>query len=193
LTATTRVVNPGLPGDNGTVGERWVGRTMEERRALATSRVAQWKAAGRGSPQLRIALPDGPGADLMFARIAADLTAIGLAARRVGLDADSDLRLIDSVASYAAPAWFFSRLSCISLPAGCSPAADRFASAALLEPDPVKRAELHSQAEAQLTVANGYIPFGVPVRWSLVGGSVTGFAINRLAVHPLMSLAMLPR
>lgn len=190
--ATTRVVNPGLPDDNGTIGERWSARSIEERRALASSRVGQWKAAS-GTPTLRIALPTGPGGDVVFARIEADLKAIGLTARRVPLDGDADLRLIDAAASYAAAPWFFNRLSCVSQPAACSPAADKLAAAALSEPDPVKRAELYSQAEAQLTVANGYIPLGVPIRWSLVGGSVTGFANNPLAVHPLMSLAMLPR
>lgn len=189
---TSRVLNPGLPGDNGTVVERWAGRSIEERRALAASRVAAWKAGGR-NPALRVALPGGPGADLVFARIESDLKAIGLTVTRVGLEADADLRLVDSVASYLGPAWFLNRLSCDSQPAGCSPAADKFAAQAVAEPDPVKRAELFSQAEAQLTMANGYIPLGVPVRWSLVGGGLNGFAPNRLAVHPLMSLAMLPK
>ncbi len=190
---TARVVNPGLPGDNGTIGERWSARSIEERRALSASRVAQWKTAAGSGPSLRIALPGGPGGDLLFTRLEADFKTVGLAARRVAPDADADLRLIDAAASYAAPPWFFNRLSCTSQPAACSPAADRIAGEALNEPDPVKRAELYSQAEAQLTVANGYIPLGVPIRWSLVGGSVTGFAPNPLAVHPLMSLAMLPR
>lgn len=190
---TTRVVNPGLPGDNGTIGERWSARSIEDRRALAASRVAQWKAATGAVPALRIALPVGPGGDALFAQIEADYKAIGLTVRRVPLDTDSDLRLIDDAASYAAAPWFFNRLSCTSQPAACSPAADRIAAEALKEPDPAKRNELYSQAEAQLTMANGYIPLGVPVRWSLVGGSVTGFAPNPLAVHPLMSLTMLPR
>jgi peptide/nickel transport system substrate-binding protein/oligopeptide transport system substrate-binding protein len=189
---TTRIVNPGLPGDNGTIGERWAGRSMEERRALATSRVAEWRGAG-GAPVVRIALPAGPGADLLFKRLESDFKAIGVMARRVGVQADTDLRLIDSVAGYAAPPWFFNRLSCVARQSICSPAADKLAAEAMAEPDPAKRAELSSQAEAQLTMANGYIPLGVPVRWSLVAGSVTGFAVNRLAAHPLMSLAMLPR
>lgn len=189
---TSRVLNPGLPGDNGTVVERWAGRSIEERRALAASRVAAWKAGGR-NPALRVALPGGPGADLVFARIESDLKAIGLNVTRVGLEADADLRLVDSVASYLGAGWFLNRLSCASQPAGCSPAADKFAAQAVAEPDPVKRAELFSQAEAQLTMANGYIPLGVPVRWSLVRGGLNGFAPNRLAVHPLMSLAMLPK
>lgn len=189
---TTRVVNPGLPGDNGTIGERWAARSIEERQALATARVAQWREGGRAAPRLRIALPAGPGSDILFSRLQADLAAIGITARRVGSEADAELRLIDLVASYSSAQWFFSRLSCGNLPA-CSPAADKLMAEARAEPDPVRQAELVSQAEAQLTVANGYIPIGVPVRWSLVGGTVTGFALNRLAVHPLMSLAMLPR
>ena len=188
---TTRVVVPGLPGDNETIGERWSGRSLEERRALATARVAQWKGAGELT--LRIALPSGPGADLLFARLTDDLKAIGVSAKRVPQEADADLRLVDSVASYADAQWFFSRLSCAAQRVACNPAGDRLAAEARAEPDPAKRAELASQAEAQLTIANGYIPIGVPVRWSLVGGGVTGFAANRLAVHPLMSLAMLPR
>ena len=190
---TTRVVNSGLTGDNGTIGERWAGRSIEERRALATARVAQWRSGSRAAPVLRIAIPTGPGGDILFARFKADLASIGVEARRVASDADADLRLIDAAASYGTAQWFFNRLSCANQPAGCSPAADKLAGEALAEPDPAKQAELASQAEAQLTVANGYIPLGVPVRWSLVGGSVTGFATNRLAVHPLMSLAMLPK
>jgi ABC-type transport system substrate-binding protein len=190
---TTRVINPGLPGDDGTVGERWSGRSIEERRALATSRVADWKSAAGGALVLRIGLPSGPGADVLFDRLKQDLGAIGIEARRVAQDTPADLQLIDAVAPYGSAQWFLNRMSCASQPAACSPAADRLAGEAALERNQAKRAELVSQAEAQLTMANGYIPLGVPVRWSLVGGAVTGFAPNRLAVHPLMSLAMLPR
>lgn len=191
--ATTRILNPGLPGDNGTIGERWAGRSMEERRSLAASRVAQWRAGGQASPAVRVALPAGPGADLLFQRLEADFKAVGVTARRAGAEAEADLRLIDAVAGYAAPSWFFNRLSCAVPRIVCNPVADRLAAEAMAQPDPARSAELSSQAEAQLTMANGYIPLGVPVRWSLVGGAVTGFAVNRLAVHPLMSLAMLPR
>ncbi len=189
---TTRIINTGLSEDNGTVGERWAGRSVEERRGLAAARVTQWVRAGR-TPTLRIALPAGPGSDLIFARLSSDLKAIGLIARRVGANDDTDLRLIDDVAIYPGAAWFLTRLNCSNEPAACSPAADKFVEQALTEANPVRRAELFSEAEAQLTVGNGYIPLGLPVRWSLAGGSITGFAANRLAVHPLMSLAMLPK
>ena len=191
-TATSRVLNPGLEGDNGTVSERWQGRTIEERRGQAAARVAQWKSSGHRPAPLRVALPTGPGADLLFERLVGDLKSIGLAVQRVALTADADLRLVDRIARYARPAWFFNQLSCANARALCSVAADRLVAAAQTEPSLVKRAELYAQAEAQLTVANAYIPFGVPIRWSLVSGT-SGFAANRWGVHPLMPLAFIPK
>ena len=191
-TATSRVLNPRLEGDNATVSERWLGRTIEERRAQASVRVAQWKGSGHAPAPLRMALPSGPGADLLFERLASDLKSIGLGVQRVALSADADLRLVDRTARYARPAWFFNQLSCANARALCSAAADNLAAEAQSEPGLVKRAELYAQAEAQLTVANAYIPFGVPIRWSLVS-STSGFAANRWGVHPLMPLAFIPK
>ncbi|MCJ2184207.1 ABC transporter substrate-binding protein, partial [Novosphingobium sp. 1949] len=44
-TPTTRIVAPGLDEDLGTIGERWGGQSLEERRALAAARVRGWMAA----------------------------------------------------------------------------------------------------------------------------------------------------
>jgi ABC-type transport system substrate-binding protein len=192
-TATTRVVNPGLEGDRGAIAERWAGRSIEERRAVAAGRVAKWKGGKAGSAELRIALPVGPGSDILFKLLRADLKAIGLEARKVPMAATADLRLVDTVARYARPAWFFNQLSCASARALCSVSADTLFAKAQAELDPVKHADLLEDAEVQLTQANGYIPFGVPIRWSLVAGGTNGFAVNRLGVHPLMPLARLPK
>lgn len=192
-TATTRVVAPGSADDNGTVGERWPGQALAERRTQAAARVAAWQAANGKPPTLRIALPAGPGGDILLRQLAADFGAIGLTVRRVGEAADADLQLVDTVARYARVGWFLNQLSCSNARGPCSAAADRLAESALSEPDPVKRADLYAQAEAQLTIANSFIPFGVPVRWSLVSGTVTGFAPNRWNIHPLMPLAMRPK
>lgn len=191
-TQTTRVVNPGSGDDNGSVGERWPGRSLAERRSEASARVARWKA-GHSLTPLRIALPAGPGANALFRQLAADYKAIGLETERVGENAAADLKLIDKVARYARLGWFLNQLSCDNAPAACSPAADRLTTQALAETDPAKRNDLFAQAEAQLTIANGYIPFGAPIRWSLVSGQASGFAINRWAMHPLMPLAMKPK
>ncbi len=192
-TATTRVVNPGLAGDDGTIAERWIGRSLDERRALAASRVAAWRTAKGEPAALRIALPAGPGADLLFARIAADFKAIGLDSRRVGEGAKADLKLIDKVARFGRSPWFLNQLSCAAARGLCSSVADRLAAEARTEPDPALRAELLSGAEAELTKANSFLPLGVPIRWSLVGGDATGIAINRWNVHPLMPMALRPK
>ncbi|WP_409762817.1 ABC transporter substrate-binding protein [Novosphingobium sp.] len=191
-TATTRIVNPGAGDDNGTVGERWPGQSLAERRSVAAARIAKW-SADRAAPRLRIALPAGPGSDVLFARLADDFKAIGVEAVQVRENAQADLRLVDTVARYVRTGWFLNQLSCASNRVLCSPSADRLAGLALLEPDPAKRADLFAQAEAQLTIANTFIPFGVPVRWSLVSGQTTGFMPNPWNVHPLMPLAMLPK
>ena len=191
-TATTRIVNPGAGDDNGTVGERWPGQSLAERRTVASGRISRW-AEGRDSLRLRIALPAGPGSDVLFARLAEDFKAIGVTAVQVRENAQADLRLVDTVARYVRAGWFLNQLSCLNVPTLCSASADRLAGQALLEPDPAKRADLFAQAEAQLTIANSFIPFGVPIRWSLVSGQTTGFLPNPWNAHPLMPLAMLPK
>lgn len=192
-TATTRIVNPGLSGDTGAIGERWAARTLQERRTVAAARVAQWKGASGGPVVLRLALPTGPGADILFRRLSADFAAIGLASRRVPEDAAADLRLMDAVARYASASWFLNQLGCARRVALCSLSADSLVAAALEEPDPALRADLYADAEAQLTIANGFIPFGVPIRWSLVAGRATGFAANPWNVHPLMPMVLRPK
>ncbi|HNN55675.1 MAG TPA: ABC transporter substrate-binding protein, partial [Novosphingobium sp.] len=117
----------------------------------------------------------------------------GLKARRVGSGADADLRLVDTVARYARADWFLNQLSCGNARGLCSPTADQLATKAQQESDPAKRADLYAQAEAQLTIANNYLPLGVPIRWSLVSGGVTGFAVNPWNIHPLVPLALKPR
>ena len=191
-TATTRIVNPGAGDDNGTVAERWIGQSLAERRAVAAGRVTRW-TADRTAPRLRIALASGPGSDLLFARLAEDFKAIGVEAVQVRENASADLRLVDTVARYARASWFLNQLSCAAVRTVCSASADRLTGLALIEPDPAKRADLFAQAEAQLTIANGYIPLGVPVRWSLVSGKATGFMPNPWNAHPLLPLAMLPK
>ena len=185
-TATTRLVNPGLADDNGTVGERWPGRSVAERQAQAAARVARWN----NDVQLKVALPAGPGADQIFARLQADWAAIGVKAIRVAEGAAADLVMVDTVARYARADWFLNQLSCIAARGVCDSTADRLASQARTEPDADKRAELHAEAEARLTIANGFIPLGVPIRWSLVSGRASGLSPNPWSAHPLMPMTI---
>lgn len=190
---STRIVAPGLEGDLGTIGERWSALDLAQRRSLAGSRVARWRADGGEAPRLRVALPQGPGADVLFSRIRQDLAAIEIDALRVGPLEAADLRLVDDIARYPLAPWFLNRFNCQVQRGLCNENADERAAEARTAADPAARAALLAEAEAELTAANVFIPFGAPIRWSLVRGDAIGFAANRWGWHPLMPMALRPR
>lgn len=186
---SSRIVSPGTEGDLGTIGERWANLSLDQRQAEAARRVARWRGGGQEPVRLRIALPEGQGADLLFSRLFLDLKAAGMEAVRVNEADDADLRLLDLVARYPRASWFLGQLGCAAKRGLCSASADGLAAEARLATDPARRSALLAEAEAELTAANVYIPLGVPLRWSLVRGDVPGFSVNRWGVHPLMPLA----
>jgi peptide/nickel transport system substrate-binding protein/oligopeptide transport system substrate-binding protein len=192
---TTRLVAPGVADDPGTIGERWMGMSLDQRRAQATARVRTWRQAQQGTQPLvlRISLPQGQGSAILFERLQADFKAIGIDARLVGPDDEADLRLLDAVARYPRPGWFLNQLSCTAQRGLCSAEADRSAGQALRAIDPALHAELLAEAETELTKANVFIPFGAPIRWSLVRGEASGFAANRWNIHPLLPMALRPK
>lgn len=194
-TASTLIVPTDVAGDPGSRQERWAAMTMENRRAAAAARIASWRG-GQEAPEairLRIALPQGPGSDLLFGRLSSDFAAVGLEAVRVATAAEADLRLIDDVARYPRANWFLNRLNCTVQRGLCSKEADEALARARRTADPAERAALVAEAEAKLTEANVFIPFGSPIRWSLVRGDAIGFSENAWAWHPLMPMALLPR
>lgn len=185
---TTRVVAPSLPDDPGLVGERWEDLSMAERRRVASARLS-----AMGGGRISLSIGTGPGHALLFNELRRQLALVGLTLVRADSVADADLRLVDRVARYASARWFLNQFNCQLERGLCSPEADRLAGHALDESDPVLRARLIGDAEAALTRANVYIPFGSPVRWALVRGNVQGFAPNRWAHHPLPAMAAIPR
>jgi len=189
---TSRVVAPRMAGDLGTIGERWGTMTLAQRRATASQRVAAWAGKAKAPPVLTIELPAGPGGEMLFARLSGDLKAIGLDLHRAAKGEPADLVLIDRVARFAGARWFLDQFNC-GLRAGvCSEAADRLVAQAVATVDPAETAALLTEAEAELTQTNGYIPFGPPVRFSLIRAGIEGFAENRWAFHPLPPLAARP-
>ncbi|SFF85691.1 peptide/nickel transport system substrate-binding protein/oligopeptide transport system substrate-binding protein [Novosphingobium sp. CF614] len=210
---TTRVVAPSLAGDLGTIGERWSGQSLDERRQVAKARVHAWQSGGGGNEgtvpdtnavggaapatpagvHVRIWLPEGEGSQVLFDRLSSDLGTIGVTLERAKAVQAADLMLVDDVARYPRAAWYLNRLSCAARRGLCSPEADARVAEADKATSPPERAALLAEAEAELTAANVFIPFGTPIRWSLVRGSVDGFAANSWGWHPLMPLARPPR
>jgi len=186
---TTRVVPPGTADDSGQVDARWDGVSLADRRKTAAQRIRAWTEHYHLTASLRIALPPGPGADLLFDRLTQDLAAISVSVTRVPEDAAAELRLVDVVARYPREAWFLDELSCTGERLACSPAADAFVARARAAADAATAAGLYAQGEATLTQENVYIPIGVPIRWSLVARDGAGFATNRWGLHALIALA----
>ncbi|WP_230483972.1 ABC transporter substrate-binding protein, partial [Sphingomonas sp. Leaf21] len=100
--ATDRLLPDALDSDAPPQIPGWALLTLDERRAAARARVAAW-----GQPvRLRIALPDGPGANLLYGQIGATLLRIGITPVRVASGAAADLRLVDAVAPFDSARWY---------------------------------------------------------------------------------------
>ncbi|OBX19830.1 peptide ABC transporter substrate-binding protein [Erythrobacter sp. QSSC1-22B] len=189
---TTRVVAPGLANDDGSVPERWIALTIEERRAEAMQRVAAWEAQNDAEVSLRLALPEGPGSDILFDALVEQYGEIGVALERVEMGDKADLALRDRVARYAGARWFLNQFNCAVSRALCSPDVDFVVGLAAESRDPAEQASYLAEAETALAAVNGYIPIGAPIRWSLARAGVAGFSENPWNFHPLFPLSRAP-
>jgi len=168
--------------------DRWNGASLEARRQAAAARIRGWAGPGREAI-VRIALPSGPGSDILLRRLAEDWGAIGVGVRRAGRGEAADLELRDTLARYASPRWYLNQFAC-SLGQGlCVPQADALVRQSLTERDPAARDRLLVEAHAALVESDVYIPLGAPVRWSLVRGSIRNYLPNAWGVHPLFPLS----
>ncbi|WP_342741789.1 ABC transporter substrate-binding protein [Sphingomonas rubra] len=155
----------------------WSLLTLDQRRTAARARVAAWPDPVR----LRVALPSGPGATLLFAQLAASMASIGIVLERGG--ADADLILIDRVAPYDSGRWYIAT-AC----APCGDVATEAIVAAREAPTLPLRAERIAAADAALNADAAFIPLARPLRWSLVSPRATAWRANPRAWHPLNHL-----
>jgi ABC-type transport system substrate-binding protein len=181
----TRLLPLALRGDDKS--ERWADYDMEGRRKLAMQRISRWNAVHPETVRLRLALPKGPGADVLAERIRQDFGNIGVEIERVNMDAPADLRLIDKVAPYANPAWYFHVLHCRTNQI-CSTESDDLIEKTL-ESAPAETIALYAEAERLTLSANVYMPVGLPLRWSVSAGTVHGFSFNTRSLHSAFHLS----
>jgi ABC-type oligopeptide transport system substrate-binding subunit len=166
----------------------WAGLRMEQRRETARATLSRW--AGKVRP-LRIAMPQGPGARILFARLRNSLKAVGLEAQRVPYTQPHDLRLIDRVAAMSNPAWYLAQMSCAATNV-CDTDADALVEQARAATDKAERTRLLGEAEAKLQAKRNYIPLANPLRWSLTRDGLLGFSISPRGFHPLQYLGRDP-
>ncbi len=166
----------------------WIPLSQEARSAEALAQVAKWRTAHPAqSTSLRIALPDGPGATLLFRQLATMWQPLGISLERVPSQEAADLRLIDEVAPSPSASWYLRHFECRQSKV-CDPVADAAIARARATTNPQERAEQIAEAQARLEALTPFIPLGQPLRWSLVSPRVTGFQTNNRAVHPLNHL-----
>ena len=172
---------------------QWINLTLQERRASATTIVGNWRRGpGNGEPPLLlIALPEGPGARMLFARLHADLARGGIEARAVGLMANADLRLIDEVAPSSDAGWYVRRLAC-GRGVACDPATIALIEAVDDAGDARSRAAALNNAEAAIVRHGAFMPLAGPIRWSLTGPRTTGVRPNIRGRHSLIRLRQSP-
>ena len=145
---------------------------------------------GEDGLQLAIALPDGPGADVLLARLTADWQPLGVELVRAGKGVPADLKLVDQVAPSNSPAWFARAFRCGSAPL-CSADADKLMDSARDAEIAVQRAAMLAEAGRLIDNDVLFLPIAAPIRWSLVA-DLPGFAENIFARHPLSGLREKP-
>lgn len=158
----------------------WSLLTQPERQAAAARQVAGWT---QGPVTLRIALPSGPGATLLYAYAAASLSRVGITVQRVALDAPADLTLVDAVAPYDSGRWYLAAACRL-----CGEDAQAALDAARQAPTLETRAQRIAEADAAMNADVAFIPLARPLRWSLVAPRLRQWQQNVRAWHPLNRL-----
>jgi peptide/nickel transport system substrate-binding protein len=180
------LIEPGLDGLQPPAAPAWMAIPIADRRAqLAADTRRQFGDLEK--PALRIALPDAPGARILFRRLASDWGAIGITVEAIEPGKAADFELIDKIAPSTSPAWFVRSFRCGEVPV-CDPEADELMDGARSATVAVQRNGLLAQAAQRIDDQQLFIALTAPIRWSLVSDRVQGFATNRFARHTLTSL-----
>ncbi len=165
----------------------WTKQNIKDRREQARNIITRWKAGNASVRPLKLALPRGTGARILFARLRSDFAAIGLELESVPLGQQADMRLIDEVAVMSTSAWYLGQLSCTTTPI-CDLDVDRQVALAMLNPDREARALSLGEAEAKLQAKRNFIPIANPVRWSIAREGLLGYSPNTRGLHALSYL-----
>lgn len=166
----------------------WIDLSAGERLTRARETV---RGAEGGNVRLRVALPTGPGADMLFARLRADLGRADIGIVRVALGANADLRLVDETAPSDDVAWYVRRLSCRQ---GllCDQEIDDLVRALDAGGTEAERRVAMSEAEAAVVRFGAFIPLASPLRWSLASPRSNAVRANIRGRHSLIRLRASP-
>ena len=188
LVARVTLMQSGLEGGANPIAPDWAALPITERRAAVLREAGE--VIDEDGLQLAIALPEGPGADVLLARLTADWQPLGVELVRAGKGVPADLKLVDQVAPSSSPAWFARAFRCGAAPL-CSTDADKLMDSARDAEIAVQRAAMLAEAGRLIDQEVLFLPIAAPIRWSLVA-DLPGFAENIFARHPLSGLREKP-
>lgn len=186
--ATEQVLPDALDSAAAPAIGTWAAASQADRVADARRVAGEWRRRTGSAPTLRIALPGGPGAARLWARLATDLARAGMRPIRVAPGAPADLRLVDAVAPYDSARWYLAT-ACGACDDTTRAALESARVASMLP----TRAAAIATADAALATDIGYIPIARPLRWSLVARRLRGWQPNSRAWHPLNRLTDRPK
>jgi peptide/nickel transport system substrate-binding protein len=186
LVGRTTLLEAGLDGVPSPIAPAWAAIPIAERQAELIARSSRLKK-GNQQQILYVVLPEGPGAALLLARLAADWGALGFTVERAEKGRPADLRLIDAVAPSTSPAWYLRQFRC-AVAAICSHDVDNLLDGARAAPVSAQRNALLNEAASRMDALQLFIPIAAPVRWTLVSRRIEGFAGNRFGRHTLTGL-----
>jgi len=190
LASRVTLLEPGLDGQPALAVPAWAGTAYADRLAGLQAQAKRLLAKAPNAT-VRVALPDGPGADFLLRLLQRDWGALGLTVERAPSASSADFALIDEVAPSTSPSWFVRHFRCAFV-AVCDTQADQLMDGARQTPVPAQRYALLGQAAARIDDAQLFLPIAAPVRWSLVSARIQNFAGNRYARHTLTDLEALP-
>ncbi len=173
--ATPEVATPTIPA--------WAAMPLDARRGVA----AQIVARGPTPPTVRVAMPAGPGARMLFALVADDWRRIGVSAVAVGPADTAELRLVDLVAPADVASFYLRAFGC-EQHVPCTAVSDQLLIAARYAPTLAERSVLLTQADALIAQTTPFIALGPPIRWSLVAPDLDLYRDSPRGLHPLNEL-----
>jgi peptide/nickel transport system substrate-binding protein len=186
LVPRATVLEAGLDGIADPVQPAWLATPIDQRRAQLAAQANQM-FGDEERPTLRIDLPDDPGAQMLFDRLAGDWGVLGIKLERATAGEPADFKLVDQVAPSNSPAWFVRHFRCGEA-ALCDKDIDELLATARSTLVADQRWALLADAARRIDEAQLFLPLTAPVRWSLVSPRITGFAGNRFARHTLVGL-----
>jgi peptide/nickel transport system substrate-binding protein len=186
LVPRATVLEPGLDNIVDPQPPQWTAVSLASRQADLIARAHKLFPPDKAAV-IRLSLPEGPGSDVLFNRLAQDWGALGIKVERAGEDAPADFILIDEVAPSSSASWFVRRFRCDRVPV-CDPAIDEVMDSARATSVLPQRSALLLDASRQIDSKELFLPLAAPIRWSLVSPRIASFAGNRFAIHTLTGL-----